>query len=307
MVIRVQTFADAREVAEYLMAQIPVLLDLSSATSTPIFPGDFFGSDNALCLAGGYLFTAEVNNNNDGRINIYDISTPSTPRAVGQKALAGFGGYAFSGLVALGTDYLIGISPNTPFGAGHDVMVIDRRDVNNLRKITDIDIPNFNAFRGTIVGNLLYVTGVQSGVAVVDLTNPAAPVIIGTYTSAGAARHIDVAGATLAVANGSNGISFLDVSTPSLPRLIASQPVPGSAWSVALSRGAMYVATELGLTAIGKVATPPILNELLLTVTATATTATVQGAADALTGITPITVVVKNNTTAATSTPTYTR
>ncbi|MFG2139886.1 cell division protein SepF [Streptomyces sp. NPDC048650] len=31
MVIRVQTFADAREVAEYLMAQIPVLLDLSSA------------------------------------------------------------------------------------------------------------------------------------------------------------------------------------------------------------------------------------------------------------------------------------
>ncbi|MFG2890763.1 cell division protein SepF [Streptomyces sp. Pv4-95] len=33
IVIRVQTFADAREVAEYLMAQIPVLLDLSSADS----------------------------------------------------------------------------------------------------------------------------------------------------------------------------------------------------------------------------------------------------------------------------------
>ncbi|MFI2260958.1 cell division protein SepF [Streptomyces tubercidicus] len=31
IVIRVQTFADAREVAEYVMAQIPVLLDLSSA------------------------------------------------------------------------------------------------------------------------------------------------------------------------------------------------------------------------------------------------------------------------------------
>ncbi|MFE0375080.1 cell division protein SepF [Streptomyces inhibens] len=31
IVIRVQTFADAREVAEYLMSQIPVLLDLSSA------------------------------------------------------------------------------------------------------------------------------------------------------------------------------------------------------------------------------------------------------------------------------------
>ncbi|WP_242579724.1 cell division protein SepF [Streptomyces sp. MST-110588] len=31
VVIRVQTFADAREVAEYLMAQLPVLLDLTSA------------------------------------------------------------------------------------------------------------------------------------------------------------------------------------------------------------------------------------------------------------------------------------
>ncbi|MFI1203069.1 cell division protein SepF [Streptomyces sp. NPDC020883] len=31
IVIRVQTFGDAREVAEYLMAQLPVLLDLSSA------------------------------------------------------------------------------------------------------------------------------------------------------------------------------------------------------------------------------------------------------------------------------------
>ncbi|MFI9052160.1 cell division protein SepF [Streptomyces sp. NPDC053427] len=31
MVLRVQTFADAREVAEYLMVQIPVLLDLSGA------------------------------------------------------------------------------------------------------------------------------------------------------------------------------------------------------------------------------------------------------------------------------------
>lgn len=33
VVLRVQVFADAREVAEYLMAQIPVLLDLTSAES----------------------------------------------------------------------------------------------------------------------------------------------------------------------------------------------------------------------------------------------------------------------------------
>ncbi|MET7345013.1 cell division protein SepF [Streptomyces sp. NPDC058369] len=33
VVLRVQVFADAREVAEYLVAQVPVLLDLTSAES----------------------------------------------------------------------------------------------------------------------------------------------------------------------------------------------------------------------------------------------------------------------------------
>src|SRR5439155_26733396 len=104
----------------------------------------------------------------------------------------------------------------------------------------ELDIPGFNAYRGTVVGNLLYVTGVGGGLAIVDLTNPAAPVPLATFPSLAAARHVDVAGTTVAVANGSNGISFLDAANPSLPKLIAAQAMQGNAWSVALSRGAVY-------------------------------------------------------------------
>jgi hypothetical protein len=278
-------------------------LDLSSQTSTPVFPADFFGSDNALSLAGGYVYSAEVNNNNDGRVNMYDFSSPGAPRLLFQKQLAAFGGYAFSGLTSLGTDYLIGISPNRPGGTGHDIFVIDRRDVNNIAKLSEFEIANFDAFRGASLGNFVYLTGVENGVAIVDMTNPLAPSLAARYTAAGAARQIDIAGTTLAVANGSNGVSLIDVSTPTAPHLIGAQAVPGSAWGVALSRGAMYVATEVGLTAIANVAVPPMLNQSLLTITPAAATTTVQGSVQALTGIAPITVVLKNTATNVTSTP----
>jgi hypothetical protein len=286
----------------YFAADRVGALNLDVANSTPVFPGDFFGSDNALCLAGGYVYSAEVNNNNDGRINIYDFSTPSAPRALRQQALAGFGGYAFTGLVSLGDNYLVGISNFKPSGVGHDLMILDRRDQNNLAKVAEFDIPNFDAFRGTIVGNLLYVTGLGGGTAIVDLTNPLAPVVLNVIPAA-PARHAEVAGSTLAIASGSNGITFVDVSNPSSPQTIASQAVPGSAWDVAFSRGAMYVATELNLTAIANVGVPPIFNERLVTITPAATATTVQGAASSLTGIAPITVALRNTSTGVTSTP----
>src|SRR6185295_14027052 len=107
----------------------------------------------------------------------------------------------------------------------------------------------------------------------------------------------DVAGTTVAVANGSNGISFLDASSPASPRLIAAQSMQGNAWSVALSRGAMYVATEVGVTAVSNVGVPPMINESLITVTPAATSATVTGTPNAISGIRPITLVVRDTVT----------
>src|SRR5262249_34897399 len=63
-------------------------LDLTNPASAPVFPSDFFGSDNAVIVIDGYAFTAEVNNNNDGRINIYDVSTPASPRQLRQQVIA---------------------------------------------------------------------------------------------------------------------------------------------------------------------------------------------------------------------------
>ncbi len=285
----------------YVAADRLIVFDLTSATTTPIYPGDPCGRDGAIEMAGGYLFTSEIDCVHDGRVNIYDVSTPSAPRYIRSQGVAGFGGYRFTGLVSFGANYLIGISSDRPGGTGRDLMVIDRRDINNLRKVSEFDVPNFDGFRGHVRGNTLYIAGVNGGVAVVDLTNPAAPSLVTVLNAAGAARAIESSGETLAVANGSNGISFVDVSTPSAPDVIGSHAVPGSAWDVALSRGAMYVASEVGLTSIANVAMPPMLDLSLLTIEPAATQTTVTGAADALTGITPITVRITNTATGVSS------
>jgi len=245
----------------YVAADRLATLDLTATNPTANLTGDPYGSDGAIAVAGGFIFTAEVGYNNDGRINVYEASTPSAPRYLSQQQVNNLYPFSWTSLVPFGTDYLIGISNWKPAGVGHDVTVIDRRDANNLRNVADYDIPNFDGFRGAVIGNMLYVTGVTGGLAIVDLSNPAAPSLLATVPSLGAARGIDTAGATLAIANGSNGVSFVDVTTPSSPRVIGTHALPGSPFAVALSRGAMYVASELGLNSVANVATPPMLNE----------------------------------------------
>src|SRR5206468_8441131 len=127
---------------------------------------------------------------------------------------------SYTGLASLGNSYLIGISPDRPGGVGHDVVVIDRRDIYNLKVVANLDIPSFDGYFGKIVGSTLYEVGVGGGVAVVDLTNPAAPTLVSITAAVPSARGIDVAGSLLAVGNGSNGVNFIDVSNPAAPRSV---------------------------------------------------------------------------------------
>jgi len=284
----------------YVAADRLVTFDLSAETPAPVYTsnGEPCGRDNALEFAGGFLFSAEADCNHDGRIFIYDVADPAAPRYLSSQGVAGFGGYRFSGLASLGTDYLVGFSSDRPGGIGRDLMIIDRRDIWNLRKVAELDIPGFDAFRGRIVGNRAYVASVSGGVAIVDLSNPAAPTLIRIHP-AGAARAIEVAGETLAIANGGNGVSIVDVR--GVPVIVGAQATPGSAFDVALSRGAMYVVTEVGLTAVANVALPPMFDETLMKITPTLTASTVAGGIESITGIAPLTVRITNTDTGASS------
>jgi hypothetical protein len=181
-----------------------------------------------------------------GRIQIFDSINPQAPHYLRNQDMGG--GVNFHRLVTFGTDYLIGITPQ----GSNDVWVLDRRDINNLKVVSQLPIPALSGSNARLVGNLLYVTGrlTGQGVAVVDLTNPAAPLLRSTTTTRGYTFGTDASGATLAVGDGSPGITFIDTADPAAPKVLGTQFVGGSVWDVVFQNGILWCATEVGIAAV---------------------------------------------------------
>ena len=73
-----------------------------------------------------------------------------------------------------------------------------------------------------IVGNIAYVADGNSGLQILDISNPAAPFRLSFYDTPGVAMGICVDGTTAYVADGDAGIVILDVSNPSAPFKLGS-------------------------------------------------------------------------------------
>jgi hypothetical protein len=271
-------------------------IDLTNPSSTVNLTGDPSGNEYGLAVAGGYAFTGEIDWNTDGRINIYDVSNPAAPRYLRQTG--GFMGYPhyFSDLLPYGNNYLVGICRTN--GTAADVVVIDRRDVNNLVKVGSVSLGSVSGFRGRIVGNRLYVGGYSGGSAIVDLTNPAAPAVIASSSDANLARGLDLAGTTMALANGAQGVAFYDVSADTL-RSIGTQPTGGVAWDAAFGNGNLYVANDEGFVIVRGLGVAPDIKPALISLTATASGATIAGSAHAIGGNGTTTLGITDTTTGA--------
>jgi hypothetical protein len=161
----------------------------------------------------------------------------------------GPGGLSYRGLVAMGTGYIIGLSPDL---ATHDVAIIDRTNVNSLNRIAELAIPNFEAIDGTLDGTTLYVVGADGGLAIVDLTNPFTPVLKTVLDTPGIARGVAVTGPNeIAIADaGSPALTFVDVTDKTHPVVIGTQRLPGNAIDVDVSGKTIWVASDSYLHAI---------------------------------------------------------
>ena len=275
-----------------------VLLDLNNPASTPVYVPDYGNTEFGMVIRDGYAFTSTPHYG-DARVRVYDISSPPAVRLVREQSM-GIASVTFTGVATLGSRYLLAFTDDRPNGVGHDVVVIDRSNPYSLVKVADLDIPNFNGYRGTVVDSTLYLAGTSGGVAVVDLASPTAP-ILRTIVPFADARGVAAVGATVAVANGSAGVTFLDAADPNAPALVGTQLVGGSAWSVAFNRGNLYVANQQGLAVIQNIATAPLVDPARITIIpASNTLATVAGSAHSIHGLAPLTIAVKNTTTGAT-------
>jgi hypothetical protein len=86
----------------------------------------------------------------------------------------------------------------------------------------------------SVAGHYVYVACGEAGVQVVDVSDPAAPVLVGSADTPGAASDVAVHNDTLSVADGTAGVQVVDATDPAAPTLTgASAAVSGSAGAFA--------------------------------------------------------------------------
>ena len=278
----------------FIVADRLSTLNLSDPNSTPIFTDDPCGKENAIVLSGGYAFAAEAECSNNGTIDVYDVSNPAAPRFLGGQAVAGINSHVFTDLLTFGTDYLIALSNSA---TGRDLMVIDRRDVNALRKVSELQIAGIDAFRGKIVGNLVYIAGGDGGAAIVDVSVPASPHLSWTFNTSGIARGVDVVGTMMAIADGDD-VAFYEASDPTAPRFLGVQNVGGVAWDLVFTGSSLFVANDQGLSVVDRIYTPPHIAPALISISSNVSSATVTGSAFAVSPATASIAVKDVNTNA---------
>ena len=83
--------------------------------------------------------------------------------------------------------------------------------------------------------------GSVSGLRVVDVRNPAAPRVLGTFPTSGRVSDIRITETHALLATGA-GLDILDISDPSQPTAVAHLPIGGNPFSLSIKGGIAYVA-----------------------------------------------------------------
>jgi hypothetical protein len=93
-----------------------------------------------------------------------------------------------------------------------------------------------------VVGNYAYVTLGEAGLAVIDVSIPAAPLHVGSYNTSKDANRVAVSGGYAYVADREAGLQVIDVSDPTNCVAVGGYDTSGSAAGVAISGNYAYIA-----------------------------------------------------------------
>lgn len=95
-------------------------------------------------------------------------------------------------------------------------------------------LPDVTANSLTVSGHYIYAACGYSGVKIIDLSDPANPILTATLDTPGSAQHVAISGSHAYVADGSSGMQVLDISDPAHPTTVAAYPTSSFANRLAL-------------------------------------------------------------------------
>ena len=116
-------------------------------------------------------------------------------------------------------------------------------DVSNPGAIAEVGVaPGIIAQGVEVDGQYAYVSAYGNGVLVLDVSDPAAPVVAGSYDTPNFATSTTLHGDQLFVADFTSSLQILDVSEPTTPALLASYAPAGTPFDVAVEGNTAYLA-----------------------------------------------------------------
>jgi hypothetical protein len=93
-----------------------------------------------------------------------------------------------------------------------------------------------------VVGNYAYVADGNSGLQIIDISNPTTPTLKGNYNTSGAAEDVQVVGNYAYVADYESGLQIIDISNPTTPTLKGNYNTSSYAYGVQVVGNYAYVA-----------------------------------------------------------------
>lgn len=196
-----------------LLSPLPTSTLISSTATT--------GGANRVVVSGTYAYFATTYG-----VEIFDISTPSSPSFVGSVATGG-GSYDIAlsraGYVYLADNY-------------SGVEIIDVNTPSSPSIVGNVTLPGDPTFGVEVDSGRLFTFSGTEGMHIYDIaTNPASPSLLGTYLPLLGAYHNDgvVSGNTVYIADGVSGATVVDVSNPASPSFVAD-PTSGISFDTSL-------------------------------------------------------------------------
>lgn len=233
---RIYGFA-AAEGRVYLACGLRGLLILdTSAPSRPRLLGTHETPGQAVSVAPGDDVALVVNLMTG--LEVVDLSDPSAPTLVATRDTPGYQrDVTLAGTLAAVIDQPSGVylfrvnGPRAPTALGHHPAT---------------DVPARSASVAT--DDRLYVVYDRTGlVEILDIADPDAPRLLGSYRPRGRPQQIAVSGATIYIPNGQAGVEVVNVSNPRAPSLRGTYDTPGAARGIAVAGSRVFVADSTAL------------------------------------------------------------
>jgi hypothetical protein len=189
---------------------------------------------NGVAVAGTRAYIAA----GGAGLEIIDVSNPASPQHMGVYDTPGSASHvAVSGNYAYIADW-----------TSKQLLIIDVADPANP-SLTGSYLDGVSPFGSsildvTVVGNLAYIAASGSGLKILNVSNPAAPTLLGQYNSSGSSRGVIVQGNRAYVADDTAGLLVIDVTTSSSPALLGTYNSPGYAYNVAVTGNVALLADD---------------------------------------------------------------